>query len=46
MMFVLEEVLMDCNEELAMVAEIAEAEALEPSSLADARCQPDWSDWE
>ena len=38
MMSVLEIALMDCDEELAMVAEIAEAEALEPSSLADARC--------
>ena len=37
MMSVLEEALMDCDEELVMVAEIAEAEALEPSSLADAR---------
>ena len=46
MMSVLDEALMDCDEELAMVAEIAEAEALEPSSLADARHQPDWSDWE
>ena len=46
MMSVLKEALMDCNEELAMVAKIAKAEALEPSSLADARCQPDWSDWE
>ena len=45
-MSVLDEALMDCDEELAMVAEIAEAEALEPSSLADARHQPDWSDWE
>ena len=45
-MSVLEEALMDCNEELAMVAEIAKAEALEPSSLTDARRQPDWSDWE
>ena len=44
MISVLKEVLMDCNEELAMVAEIAEAEALEPSSLADARRRPDWSD--
>ena len=46
MMSVLEEVLVDCNEELAMVAEIAEMEALKPSSLTDARCQPDWSEWE
>ena len=46
MMSVLKEVLMDCDEELAMVAEIAKAEALEPSSLTDARCRPDWSDWE
>ena len=38
MMSVLEEVLMDCNEELAMVAEIAKVEALKPSSLTDARC--------
>ena len=37
MMSVPKEALMDCNEELAMVAEIAEVEALEPSSLADAR---------
>ena len=37
-MSVLKEALMDCDEELAMVAEIAEAEALEPSSLVDARC--------
>ena len=36
-MSALEEVLMDCDEELAMVAEIAKAEAPEPSSLADAR---------
>ena len=45
-MSVLDEALMDCDEELAMVAEITEVEALEPSSLADARHQPDWSDWE
>ena len=46
MMSVLEEALMDCDEELVMVAEIAEAEALEPSSLTDARRRPDWLDWE
>ena len=46
MMSVLDEALMDCDEELAMVAEITEVEALEPSSLADARHQPDWSNWE
>ena len=32
--------------ELAMVSEMAEAEALEPNSLADARRRPDWLDWE
>ena len=45
-MSVLEEVLLDYNEELAMGAKITEVEALEPSSLADTKCQPDWSDWE
>jgi len=33
-------------DEWAMVSEMAEAEALEPGSLADARRRPDWSDWE
>ena len=43
---VLDEELMDLNEEVAMVAEMAKSEALEPSSLAEAKCHPDWSDWE
>lgn len=46
MMAVLEDELMDLDEELAMLVETAEAEALEPSSLADAKRRPDWADWE
>jgi hypothetical protein len=34
------------DEELAMVLEMSEAEGLDPSSLADAKCRPDWLDWE
>lgn len=30
----------------SMVSEIAEAEGLDPTSLADARRRPDWLDWE
>jgi transposase InsO family protein len=32
--------------EYVLVAEIAAAEALEPSTLAEAKCRPDWSLWE
>ena len=31
---------------MAMASEIADAEALDPSSLADAKHRPDWLDWE
>jgi hypothetical protein len=33
-------------EEYAMVAKISEVEALEPRSLAEAKCRPDWPLWE
>jgi hypothetical protein len=33
-------------EEYAMAAEISDAEALEPRSLAEAKCRPDWPLWE
>ena len=45
-MAVLDEELMDLNEEVAMVAEMAKSEALGLSSLAEAKHHPDWSDWE
>jgi hypothetical protein len=33
-------------EKYAMAAEISEVEALEPRSLAEAKCWPDWPLWE
>ena len=33
-------------EEHGMAAEIGEAEALEPQTLAEAKCHPDWPLWE
>jgi hypothetical protein len=36
----------DFMEEYAMAAEIGEAEALEPRSLAEAKHHPDWPLWE
>jgi Reverse transcriptase (RNA-dependent DNA polymerase) len=33
-------------EEYAMVVEISNVEALEPQSLAEAKCRPDWPLWE
>lgn len=38
--------LADFEEEYAMAAEISEVEALEPRSLAEAKCRPDWPLWE
>jgi hypothetical protein len=45
-MTVLEEELMDLDEELAMVVMMAEVEGLDPMSLAEAKCRPDWLDWQ
>ena len=36
----------DFVEEYALVAEISEAEALEPRTLAEAKRRPDWPLWE
>lgn len=36
----------DFAAEYAMVAEIGEAEALEPRSLVEAKRRPDWPLWE
>ena len=33
-------------DEYALVAEMSEGEAIEPRSLAEARCRPDWELWE
>ena len=41
----LEEELLDLDEELAMVAKMAESEALEPTSFTDANRRPDRLDW-
>ena len=38
--------LSDFVEEYAMAAEISDAEALEPRTLAEAKCRPDWPLWE
>ena len=46
MMAILDEELMDLDEGVTMAAKMAESEALEPSSLAEAKHHPDWSDWE
>ena len=46
MMAILDDELMDLNKEIVMVAEMAKSEALEPSSLAEAKRRPDWSNWE
>ena len=46
MMAILDEELMDLDEGVTMAAEMAESKALEPSSLAEAKCHPDWSNWE
>ena len=46
MMSALDDELMDLDEEMAMLTETAEAEALEPASLAEAKRHPDWPDWE
>ena len=45
-MSALDDKLMDLDEEMAMLTETAEAEALEPASLAEAKWRPDWPDWE
>jgi hypothetical protein len=36
----------ECEDEHAFAAEVSNAEALEPKSLAEARKQPDWPLWE
>ena len=46
MMSALDDELMDLDEEMAMLTETAEAEALEPASLAEAKRRPDWPNWE
>ena len=46
MMSALDDELMDLDEEMAMLTETVEAEALEPASLAEAKRHPDWPDWE
>ena len=43
---VLEYELLDLDKELVMLTKTAEAEVLEPSSLTEAKCHPDWPDWE
>ena len=45
MMAILKDELMDLNDELAMLTKMAEAEALEPSSLAEVKHCLDWPDW-
>ena len=45
-MSALDDKLMDLDEEMAMLTETAEAEALEPASLAEAKRRPDWPNWE
>ena len=44
-MLLLENDLLDMDEELAMVLEMAEAEALKPTSFADMQQHPDKLDW-
>ena len=43
-MMALEEELLDHNKELAMVTEMAESEALEPTSFTNTNRHPDWLD--
>ena len=46
LMLVTEEELALLTEELAMAAEMGEAEGIDPTSLADAKRRPDRADWE
>ena len=46
MMAIINDELMDLEEEIVMVMEIADAKALEPSFLTEAKYHPDWCDWE
>jgi hypothetical protein len=36
----------NANDEIAMVSEMSDAEALEPSTLTEAKRRPDWLSWE
>ena len=45
-MAILKGELMDLDKKLVMLTEMAEAEALEPSSFGEAKHHLDWPDWE